>query len=58
MFSVHDVTDENHHEDLTIVDQLAEFLSGTQAVAFTVISDKDDCYHWVQSVLCEFSYQR
>ena len=33
-------------EDLTTVDQLAEFLSGTQAVVFSVISDKDDCYRW------------
>lgn len=31
-------------EDLTTIDQLTEFLSGTQAVAFSVISDKDTCY--------------
>jgi hypothetical protein len=27
-------------EDLTTIDQLEDFLSGTQAVAFSVISDK------------------
>jgi transposase InsO family protein len=45
-------------EDLTSVDQLAEFLSGTQAVAFSVISDKDDCYRWIQGVVVKFRYQR
>ena len=28
-------------EDLTTIDQLTDFLSGTQVVAFSVISDKD-----------------
>ncbi len=45
-------------EDLTTVGQLTEFLSGTQAVAFSVISDKDDCYRWIQGVLIKFRYQR
>jgi len=45
-------------EDLTTVDQLAEFLSGTQAVVFSVISDKDDCYRWIQGELVKFRYQR
>ena len=31
-------------EDLTTIDQLEDFLSGTQAVAFSVISDKEACY--------------
>ncbi len=31
-------------EDLTTISQLSDFLSGTQAVAFVVISNKDDCY--------------
>ena len=30
-------------EDLTTIDQLADFLAGTQAVAFSVISDKATC---------------
>ena len=28
-------------EDLVSIDQLVDFLSGTQAVAFSVLSDKD-----------------
>ena len=35
-------------EDLTTVSQLAEFLSGTQAGALSVTSDKDDCYRWIR----------
>jgi transposase InsO family protein len=43
-------------QDLTTVDQLREFLSGTRAVAFSVISDKDDCYRWLQAELIRFRY--
>ena len=35
-------------EDLMTIDQLADFLAGTQAVAFSVISDKATCYRRVQ----------
>jgi transposase InsO family protein len=45
-------------EDLTTIDQLIDFLSGTQAVAFCVISDKDDGYRWIQGVLVKFRYHR
>jgi len=38
-------------EDLTTIDQLTEFLSGTQAAAFSLISDNDDCYRWIQREL-------
>ena len=31
-------------EDLVSIDQLVDFLSGTQAVAFSVLSDQDVCY--------------
>ena len=31
-------------DDLKTIEQLTDFLSGTQAVAFTVIRDKDACY--------------
>jgi len=41
-------------EDLTTVSQLAEFLSGTQGVAFSDVSDKDECYYWIQGVLVKF----
>ena len=43
-------------EDLTTIDQLEDFLSGTQAVAFSVISDKDACYRWIQRELIKFQY--
>jgi transposase InsO family protein len=45
-------------EDLTTIDQLEDFLSGTQAVAFSVISDKDTCYRWIQGELVKFRYLR
>jgi transposase InsO family protein len=45
-------------EDLTTIDQLEDFLSGTQAVAFSVISDKDACYRWIQGELVKFRYLR
>ncbi len=35
-------------EDLSTIEQLSDFLSGTQAVAFAVLSDKNDCYHWIR----------
>jgi len=43
-------------EDLTTLDQLVEFLAGTQAVAFSVISDKDTCYRWIQGERVKFRY--
>ena len=45
-------------EDLTTIDQLTNFLSGTQAVAFSVISDKVTCYRWIQGELVKFPYLR
>ena len=45
-------------QDLKTINQLTEFLSGTQAVAFSIISNKDDCYRWIQGVLRKFCYQR
>ena len=45
-------------EDLTSIDQLTDFLSGTQAVVFSVISDKDACYRWIQAELLKFRYLR
>jgi len=43
-------------EDLTTIDQLVDFLAGTQAVAFSIISDKDACYRWIQGELVRFRY--
>ena len=41
-------------EDLVSIDPLVDFLSGTQAVAFSVLSDKDVCYQWIQATLFNF----
>ncbi len=43
-------------EDLKTIDQLIDFLSGTHAVAFSVISDKKACYRWIQGELIKFRY--
>jgi hypothetical protein len=43
-------------EDLTTIGQLEDSLSGTQTVAFSVISDKDACYRWIQGELVKFRY--
>ena len=41
-------------EELTTIDQLVDFLSGTQATAFSVIRDKAACYRWIQGELVKF----
>ncbi len=41
---------------LTSLAQVAAFLAGTQPVTFSVLSTKDDCYHWIQANLLRFEY--
>ena len=43
-------------EDSTTIDQLADFLAGTRAVAFSVISDKAACYRRVPGERGRFRY--
>jgi len=43
-------------EDLKSIDQLEDFLSGTQTVVFSVLSDKDTCYRWIRGELVKFRY--
>lgn len=43
-------------EELKTVDQLEQFLSGTQDVAFTIHDDKDARYRWIQGELARFQY--
>jgi len=43
-------------EDLKTIDQLTDFLSGTQAMAFSVISDKDACYRWILGCTSAFNF--
>ncbi len=45
-----------NRDNLTHTDQLAEFLSGTQAVAFSVLSDPATRYAWIQATLIRFRY--
>ena len=45
-------------EDLQTIDPLTNFLSGTQSVVFSIISDKDACYRWNQGELVKFRYLR
>tara|TARA_R110000851_G_scaffold187115_1_gene336615 strand:+ start:1526 stop:1777 length:252 start_codon:yes stop_codon:yes gene_type:complete len=40
--------------DLTTIDQPTAFLSGTQSVAFSIISDKDAKCRWIQGELVMF----
>ena len=41
---------------LTTIAHLEEFLAGTQPVAFSVLSSKDECYQWIQTTLLRFEY--
>lgn len=43
-------------EELTTIGQLTDFLAGTQAVAFSVLGSKDECYQWIQKELVLWRY--
>jgi len=43
-------------DNLTSISDLQSFLDGTQAIAFKVISNKDECYQWIQKTLIRFRY--
>ena len=43
-------------EELTTVDQLSQFLDGTQAVIFKISTSKEDRYQWMQHELVRFRY--
>jgi hypothetical protein len=45
-------------EELVSIEQLRQFLDGTQAVAFIVESDRNAIYRWFQSALAKFAYLR
>lgn len=42
--------------ELTAIAQLADFLPGSQPVAFSVPGSKDGCHRWILSVLVKFGY--
>jgi len=43
-------------EDLKSIDQLEQFLEGTRAVVFEVMSSKDERYQWIQRKLVKHRY--
>lgn len=43
-------------EQLTTIDAIKQFLEGTQAVAFSVATSKQERYRWVQKTLVKHSY--
>ena len=43
--------------DLRTIEQLTEFLSGVQPVAFSVIGGKDERYRWIQKLLTRLRYR-
>ena len=42
--------------DLNTIEQLEQFLTGSQSVAFLVASSKDECYRGIQRTLVKFRY--
>ena len=42
--------------DLNTIEQLEQFLTGSQVVAFLVASSQDECYRGIQRILVKFRY--
>jgi hypothetical protein len=42
--------------DLTTIEHLKGFLEGTQTCVYTVLSDKDEQYRWIQKTLVQMRY--
>ena len=47
-----------NEQDLKTVEQVQQFLVGTQLVAFQILDDKASRYKWIQSTLIRFNYDR
>ncbi len=47
-----------NEKDLKTVEQVQQFLVGTQLVAFQILDDKASRYKWIQSTLIRFNYDR
>ena len=45
-------------DNLKTIEQMESFLNGSQAIAFTVASSKDERYQFVEGVLKQFGYIR
>jgi transposase InsO family protein len=47
-----------HEKDLVTLEQVTQFLVGTQAIAFTILSNREDRYKWIQRTLIRFDYDK
>jgi len=45
-------------ENLSTIDQMRSFLTGSQAIAFVIATSKDERYRFVEGILKRFSYPR
>ena len=45
-------------ENVKSVEEIAEFLTGTQPVVFEVLSHKDERYEWIRKTLYRFDYRK
>lgn len=45
-------------DNLNRVEQMRDFLAGTQAVAFTVVTGKEERYRCIESLLCRIGYAK
>ena len=43
-------------ENLTTIEDLENFIRGNQAIAFTVLGDKNERYQFIQKTLIKFRY--
>jgi hypothetical protein len=43
-------------ENLTTIEEFEHFIQGNQAVAFTVLGDKNERYQFIQKTLIRFRY--
>lgn len=45
-------------DNLRTIEQMESFLAGSQAIAFAIVSSKDERYRFVESILKRFTYPR
>ena len=43
-------------DNLKTIEQMEDFLNGSQAIAFAVAANKDERYHFVEKLLKRFNY--
>jgi len=45
-------------DDLNTIEQMKSFINGSQAIAFAVVSSKDERYQFIEKILKRFAYPR